>query len=72
MVDSIRQHDERLRLVLVTDGVGDPNRIVEIAREAVAGGVRCLQLRESTWTARSACRGGFGDSCRQRRGRRGR
>lgn len=56
MVDSIRQHDERLRLVLVTDGVGDPNRIVEIAREAVAGGVRCLQLRESTWTARSMVR----------------
>lgn len=48
--------DARLRLILVTDGVGDPGRIEEIVREAVRGGVRCVQIRESKWTARQMLR----------------
>lgn len=48
--------DPRLRLILVTDGFGDPNRIVEIVKHALAGGVRCVQLREGKWTARAMLR----------------
>lgn len=48
--------DARLRLILVTDGVGDPGRIEEVVRAAVRGGVRCVQIRESKWSARQLLR----------------
>ena len=48
--------DTRLRLILITDGVGDPGRIEEIVHAAVLGGVRCVQIRESKWTARQMLR----------------
>ncbi|MFT4513580.1 MAG: thiamine-phosphate pyrophosphorylase [Planctomycetota bacterium] len=48
--------DQRLRLILVTDGAGDPGRIEEIVSEALLGGVRCVQIRESKWTARQMLR----------------
>jgi len=41
-----------LRTVLLTDGRGDGERIVAIARAAVAGGIRAIQLREFEMTAR--------------------
>lgn len=41
-----------LRTVLLTDGRGDGERIVAIVRAAVAGGIRAVQLREFTMTAR--------------------
>ena len=42
-----------LRLVLVTDGQGDPARIERIVTEVVLAGVRCVQLRESQLSARA-------------------
>jgi len=48
--------DPRLRLMLITDGVGDPYRVEQIVRAAVEGGVRCVQLREPRWTARAMLR----------------
>jgi len=50
--------DERLRLILVSDGVGELDRVLCAVREAVAGGCRCVQLREPRWSAAevwSAC-----------------
>ena len=50
--------DERLRLILVTDGLGDLERIEAVVRAAWAGGCRCVQLREPGWSAAqmwSAC-----------------
>jgi thiamine-phosphate diphosphorylase len=44
--------NRQLRLILITDGVGDLGRIEEVVREAVLGGVRCVQLREPNWSAR--------------------
>jgi len=41
---------------LVTDGFGDPARVEEIVREALRGGVRCVQLREGKWSARAMLR----------------
>lgn len=50
----VRRLDPRLlRLVLVTDGQGDPARIERIVREVVQAGVRCVQLRESQLSARA-------------------
>jgi thiamine-phosphate pyrophosphorylase len=43
---------EVLRLVLVTDGKGDLARLEAIVAAAVAGGVRCVQIREPQWSAR--------------------
>ncbi|MCC7061175.1 MAG: thiamine phosphate synthase [Planctomycetes bacterium] len=43
---------DALRLVLVTDGRGDLPRLEAIVKEAVAGGVRCVQMREPHWSAR--------------------
>lgn len=48
--------DPRLRLILVTDGFGDPNRIAEVVKQAIAGGVRCVQLREGKWSASAMLR----------------
>jgi len=48
--------DPRLRLILVTDGFGDPNRIVDLVKLAIDGGVRCVQLREGKWTASAMLR----------------
>lgn len=48
--------DPRLRLILVTDGVGDPQRIEEVARAAIRAGCRCVQLREPRWSARAMLR----------------
>ncbi|MCA8976758.1 MAG: thiamine phosphate synthase [Planctomycetes bacterium] len=45
-----------LRLVLVTDGVGDPARLEAIVAAAVDAGLRCVQLREPSWTARQLLR----------------
>jgi thiamine-phosphate pyrophosphorylase len=42
----------RLRLVLLTDGRGDPARVERIVHQALEGGVRCVQLREPEWSAR--------------------
>ena len=42
--------------MLITDGVGDPHRIEAIVRAAIAGGVRCVQLREPRWSARALLR----------------
>ena len=42
-----------LRLVLITDGRGDPVRVERIVEMAVGAGVRCVQLRESQWPARA-------------------
>ena len=42
--------------MLVTDGVGDPHRIDEIVKAAILGGVRCVQVREPRWSARSLLR----------------
>ena len=50
--------DERLRLILVTDGQGDLGRIEHVVRRAWSGGCRCVQLREPGWSAAelvSAC-----------------
>jgi thiamine-phosphate pyrophosphorylase len=49
----VPQVDSRLRLILVTDGVGDLARCESIIEQAIAGGVRCVQLREPNWSARS-------------------
>ena len=46
------EFDPRLRLILVTDGRGDLGRIEDVAASAVAGGCRCVQLREPDWSAR--------------------
>lgn len=59
MLDPTRQKpqaDPRLRLILVTDGFGDPGRVEEIVRQATLGGVRCVQLREGKWSARAMLR----------------
>jgi thiamine-phosphate pyrophosphorylase len=42
-----------LRLVLITDGRGDPVRVEQTVGAAVAAGVRCVQLREPQWSARA-------------------
>ncbi len=47
----------KLRLVLITDGRGDLVRLEVIVRAAVAGGVRCVQLREPHWSARALLQG---------------
>lgn len=41
-----------LKLVVITDGRGDVVRLEAIVHAAVAGGARCVQLREPRWTAR--------------------
>lgn len=38
--------NDALRLMLITDGMGDAVRVLRTAVAAVAGGVRCVQLRE--------------------------
>ena len=40
------------RLLLVTDGLGDVARVRGLVDAAIAGGVRAVQLREPTWSAR--------------------
>lgn len=48
-------HAERahaLRVMLVTDGRGDTQRIESVVRAAVEGGVRCVQVREPRLAAR--------------------
>lgn len=44
--------DGALELMLVTDGVGDRERIARLVRRAVRGGLRCVQLREPRWSGR--------------------
>ena len=41
-----------LRVVLVTDGRGDADRLLALARAAIAGGVRTIQVREPRLSAR--------------------
>ena len=41
-----------MQLVLVTDGRGDLGRIERVVASAIAGGCRCVQLREPQWSAR--------------------
>jgi thiamine-phosphate pyrophosphorylase len=48
--------DPRLRLILITDGVGDVARMVEVVDAAIAGGLRCVQVREPGWTARQTAK----------------
>lgn len=45
-----------LRLVLITDGRGDPDRLERIVVPAIAAGLRCLQVREPQWSARALLR----------------
>ncbi len=48
-------HAERahaLRVMLVTDGRGDTQRIESVVRAAVEGGVRCVQVREPRLASR--------------------
>ena len=42
----------RLRLLLISDGRGDPARVENVVLRALDGGVRCVQLREPEWSAR--------------------
>ena len=42
-----------LRLVWISDGLGDVGRLVSIVRALVAGGVRAIQLREPGMSARA-------------------
>ena len=44
--------DARLRLILITDGAGDPARFELLVESALRGGVRCVQVREPRWSAR--------------------
>ncbi len=54
MTASLRAFDpSSLQLVLITDGRGDPVRLERIVEQALAAGVRCVQLRESKWSART-------------------
>lgn len=53
MNDARRLDHELLRLVVITDGRGDLVRLEDIVRAALAGGARCVQLREPHWTARA-------------------
>ncbi|MGC6486610.1 MAG: thiamine phosphate synthase [Planctomycetota bacterium] len=48
--------DPRLRLTLITDGVGDLARIEAVVTGALRGGCRCVQLRERRWSARELAR----------------
>jgi thiamine-phosphate pyrophosphorylase len=41
-----------LRLVVISDGHGDLTRLERVLAAAVAGGARCVQLREPQWSAR--------------------
>ncbi len=41
-----------LRVLLITDGSGDPRRIERLVTAAIHGGVRAVQLREPNLTAR--------------------
>ncbi|HEB53726.1 MAG TPA: thiamine phosphate synthase [bacterium] len=41
-----------LRLQLITDGLGDEDRIVDIVSSALAAGLRSVQVREPKWSAR--------------------
>lgn len=43
----------QLELVVITDGRGDVARLLTIVAAACAGGVRCVQLREPQWSART-------------------
>ncbi|HEX6812709.1 MAG TPA: thiamine phosphate synthase [Planctomycetota bacterium] len=52
MAEVRRLDPSLLRLVLVTDGRGELPRIEAVVAAAVAGGVRCVQLREAKWSAR--------------------
>jgi thiamine-phosphate diphosphorylase len=54
MTEAPRRFDPAvLQLVLVTDGRGDAVRLETIVAAAVGGGVRCVQLREPHWSART-------------------
>lgn len=44
--------DDRLRLIMITDGAGDLPRLRIAVREAFAGGCRCVQVREPGWSGR--------------------
>ena len=49
-----------MELVLISDGLGDPNRLAKLVALAVTGGVRAVQLREPDMSARV-----LADLCRQ-------
>ena len=55
-MSEIASSDDRLKLILVSDGVGDVARVEAIVQDAVRGGLRCVQLREPTWSARDMLR----------------
>lgn len=44
--------NDALRLMLITDGAGDPARLLRTVAAAVDGGVRCVQLREPRMSTR--------------------
>lgn len=43
---------DALRLMLITDGAGDPGRLLRMVVAAIAGGVRCVQVREPRMSTR--------------------
>lgn len=43
---------DALRLMLITDGAGDPARVLRTVVAAIAGGVRCVQVREPRMSTR--------------------
>ncbi len=45
-----------LRVLLVTDGLGDASRIARVVRAVTQAGVRAVQVREPQWTARALWR----------------
>lgn len=52
-----RLDPDLLRLVVITDGRGDLPRLEQIVAAAVAGGARCVQVREPHWSARMLMHG---------------
>ncbi|MFO1078576.1 MAG: thiamine phosphate synthase [Planctomycetota bacterium] len=50
--DAGRLDPRLLRLVVISDGVGDLVRLERLVTAAVDGGARCVQLREPSWCAR--------------------
>jgi thiamine-phosphate diphosphorylase len=53
------RRDARLRLVAISDGLGDVDRLAARLEALFAAGLRCVQLREAHWSAATlaeACR----------------
>jgi len=51
--DRARALASTLTLIVITDGRGDAMRIETVVRACLAGGARCVQLREPHWSTRA-------------------